>query len=56
MNIKLTFNYIQRIDKRLAMLNNIGIQIPCLPSDDSLTLKMEKLLLDRKFKIVFRQQ
>jgi len=41
MNITLTLNYIQRIDKRLAMLCNIGIQISCLQSDDSITLKTE---------------
>jgi len=42
MNITLTLNYIQQIDKRLAMLYYICIQIPCLPSDDLITLKMEK--------------
>jgi len=34
---------IQRTYKRLAMLYNISIQIPCLPPNESLTLKMEKL-------------
>jgi len=43
MNITLTLNYIQRIDKRPAMLYYIIIQIPCLPSDGSITKKMEKL-------------
>jgi len=43
MNIELTLNYIQRIDKRLAMLYYISFQILCLPSDDSVTLKLEML-------------
>jgi len=43
MNLTLTLNYIQRIDKRLAMLYYISIQTPCLPSDDSIMKKMEKL-------------
>jgi len=40
MNITLTSIYVQRIEKRLVMLYYISIQIPCLPSDDSMTLKM----------------
>jgi len=45
MNIIVTLNYVQQIDKRLVMLYYlyISIQIPCLPSVDSMTLKMETL-------------
>jgi len=43
MNIELILNCIQRIDKLLAMLYYVSIQKPCLPSDDSMTLKMETL-------------
>jgi len=43
MNITLTLNNIQRIDKRLAMLYYISIQIPCLPSGDSIVKKIKKL-------------